>query len=81
MYKRVSKTVAIQALTIAVLGCGGTIDPADELIHAHIRARGGEKALKALHSLTYVGTYTEPTFTQIHRFDMKRPNLIRITTS
>ncbi len=66
---------------IALTNCTNKIDTVDELITAHIEAIGGYEAIKELHTLTFIGTYEEATFKQIHRFDKKRPYLIRITTN
>ena len=54
---------------------------ADDLIVAHVRAIGGMEKLKSLITRTTFGVYEEAGFKQNHRFDEKRPNLIRISTN
>ena len=54
---------------------------ADDLIKAHMEALGGYVAYKAIHTLTSIGTYEEPRFKEVHRFDQRRPNMVRVTTS
>ena len=68
-------------LCFAMLSCNKQINTAEDLITAHIKALGGYDSLKAIKTISVIGIYEEPTFKQVHRFDKKRPNLIRITTN
>ncbi len=75
------KSIAFLIISVFLTGCDNTIDTADELIDAHIEALGGYQAVKSIHTLTFIATYEEATFKQVHRFDRKRPNFIRVTTN
>lgn len=75
------KNGSLFILILITLNCNNTIDTADELIDAHISALGGYEALKAVQTISAIGVYEEPRFKQVHRFDRKRPNFIRITTN
>ncbi len=76
-------TLAISALTFLIISCNasGQINSADDLIAAHMEALGGYDNYKAINEVTFIGTYEEPRFKEVHRFDKKRPNLVRVTTN
>lgn len=66
---------------VSLCGCSSGINSADDLIDAHIEALGGYENYKAIHTISYFTSYKEGGYASLHRFDRKRPNLIRITTN
>ncbi len=75
------KKLSILIFSLQLFHCSQPIDSADALIQSHIEALGGYEALKAIETITAIGIYEEESFRQVHRFDKKRPNFIRITTN
>ena len=75
------KKYLFSLLCLGLFACQNQIHTADQLISAHIEKLGGYEALKSIHTLTFIGSYEEASFQQVHRFDRKRPNLIRVTTN
>ena len=71
----------ISVAALSMIGCGSKIQSADDLITAHIKALGGYDNYKAIHTISYFTSYKEGGHESIHRFDRKRPDLIRITTN
>ncbi len=89
MRERINSAIIVISLLIScvlVSDCSSpestpAISSTDDLIAAHVSAIGGMEKLKSLKTRTTYGVYEEAGFKQNHRFDEKRPNLIRITTN
>jgi hypothetical protein len=81
------RLAGVALAAIAITGCldgvgdEREIETADDLIAAHVEARGGKAAWDSIYTITRVGRYSESSFSEVHRFDRRRPNLLRITTS
>ncbi|MCB0279494.1 MAG: tetratricopeptide repeat protein, partial [Calditrichaeota bacterium] len=71
------------SLFLLVITCAVAqqLTTAEQVIAAHMDALGGYEKWKSVHTITSYSEYGEGAAKSIHRFDRRRPNLVRISTN